>query len=185
MVFEEVLSYFDINASSFIVKLVAAIVILLIGFVLGGVASKLLKKILKEINVNKVLREQAGIKIPFEEFVSSLGKYLIYFIALIMALNQLNVTTNVLQIILIVVLVIIIALIILAFKDYIPNVVAGFIMFQKKKFVEGQIIKVKGIEGKIVKIGLMETKIRIGKKEYMYIPNSILNKNEVILKNGK
>lgn len=184
MVFEEILSYFDIDASSFIVKLVAAIVILLIGFILGGVVSKVLKKVLKEININNVLREQAGIKIPFEEFVSSLGKYVVYFIALIMALNQLEITTTVLQIILIIILVIIVTLVILAFKDYIPNMVAGFIIFQRKKISEGQIIKVKGIEGKIIEIGLIETKIRTNKKEYVYIPNSILNKNEVFLKNG-
>ncbi|MDP6642195.1 MAG: mechanosensitive ion channel [Candidatus Nanoarchaeia archaeon] len=175
------LSLFDLNAQNIIIKLITAIIILLIGFVVARILSNLTKKVLHELETNKILKGQAGVKIQIEEFSSSIIKYIIYFIAIIMALNQLGLTTTLLYILLTIILVILVGFIILAFKDFIPNIVAGFMIHQKDKIKSGDKIKVKDIEGKVVHVNLVETRIITKKKDTVYIPNSMLTKNEVII----
>ena len=171
-----------LNQEVFLIKLIAAIVIILIGFITARVLSKLTRKALHELETDKILKEQAGVKVPLEEFFASLVKYLTYFVAVIFALNQLGLTTVVLQIILFVALAILVGFIILAFKDFIPNITAGFFMHLKRMINEGDYIKFKEIEGKVIHVGLVETKIETKNKDIVYIPNSILTKNEVIVK---
>jgi small-conductance mechanosensitive channel len=165
------------------VKVIAAIVILLIGLVIGRFLGKLVHRVLKELELNKILKN-SGIGIPMEELIGRLVKYIIYFIALIMALNQIGLTTAVLNIILIVILVLIIIFIVLAVKDFIPNLVAGVVIHQKRDLKEGDKIKVRGIEGTIEHINLIETKVKT-KTEVMWVPNSLLTKEIVVRKEIK
>ncbi|MBI2667173.1 mechanosensitive ion channel [Candidatus Woesearchaeota archaeon] len=174
------LSLFSLNTENIIIRLIASVIILLIGFIIARLSSNLTKKILNELETNKILKEQAGVKIQVEEFLSSVIKYIIYFIAIIIALNQLGLTTKVLYALLITILVILVGFIILAFKDFIPNVVAGFMIYQKDKVKPGDVIRVKDIEGKVIHVDLIETRIKTKKNDIVYIPNSILNKNEVV-----
>lgn len=174
-------NYFTISEP--ILKIIVAIVTLLFGLVFGRFFGKLSKKILEELEINKILREQTRIKVPVEEFISSLISYIIYFIAIIIALNQLGLTTTVLWIILITILAIIIIFIILAVKDFIPNIVSGFFIYQKGLIKKGNRIKVKDVEGTVIDISLTETKIRTKSKDIVYIPNSILIKSIITKKN--
>jgi len=172
----------DIGQQGYLLRLAAAIVVILLGFIAARVLSKLTKKALHELETDRVLKEQAGVTIPIEEFLSSLVKYLTYFIAIIFALNQLGLTTFVLQIILFTFLAIFVGFIILAFKDFIPNITAGFYMHAKKLINEKDNIKFNGIEGKVLHVGLVETRILVKKKEVVYIPNSLLLKKEITVK---
>ena len=172
----------DIGQQGSLLRLAAAIVVILLGFIAARVLSKLTKKALHELETDRVLKEQAGVTIPIEEFLSSLVKYLTYFIAIIFALNQLGLTTFVLQIILFTFLAIFVGFIILAFKDFIPNITAGFYMHAKKLINEKDNIKFNGIEGKVLHVGLVETRILVKKKEVVYIPNSLLLKKEITVK---
>tara|TARA_Y100000310_G_scaffold302635_1_gene340187 strand:- start:29140 stop:29679 length:540 start_codon:yes stop_codon:yes gene_type:complete len=170
---------FTLDVSSIIIKLLAAVVVLLIGFIVARILSKLTKRILNELEIDKVLKEQTNIKTPLEEFLSSTVKYLVYFIAVIIALNQLGLTTTVLQIILFSLLAILVGFIILAFKDFIPNIVAGFFIHQKAKIKPGDKIIVKDIQGQVIHVDLTETRIRTKKKDIVFVPNSLLMKNEI------
>ncbi|MBU2633794.1 MAG: mechanosensitive ion channel family protein [Nanoarchaeota archaeon] len=172
-----------ITISEPIIRVIVAIVILLFGLIFAKFFSKLIKKILKELEINRVLKEQTKIKVPIEEFLASLVKYIIYFIAVIMALNQLGLTTTSLYVILVVILVIIIIFIILAVKDFIPNIISGFFIHQKRSLKEGDTIKIKDIEGTIIHVNLVETKIETKSKDTIYIPNSLLTKNIITKKN--
>ena len=79
-------------------------------------------------------------------------------------------------------LAIFVGFIILAFKDFIPNITAGFYMHAKKLINEKDNIKFNGIEGKVLHVGLVETRILVKKKEVVYIPNSLLLKKEITVK---
>ncbi|MDP2908530.1 MAG: mechanosensitive ion channel [Nanoarchaeota archaeon] len=173
--------FFNLSSEGWMIKLVAAIAILLIGMVAARIISRIIKKILEELEVNRILKEQAGITLPVEEFISSLAKYLIYLIAVIWALAELGLQTIILYIILIVLLVVLVSFIVLAFKDFIPNITAGFFIHQKNIIKKGDIIKVKEIEGRVVNVGLVETVIKAD-GDTIYIPNSVLTKNEVTKK---
>ncbi|MAF51350.1 MAG: hypothetical protein CMH64_04645 [Nanoarchaeota archaeon] len=166
-------------------KLVAAIAILLIGILFARFLSKLTNKILKEVKLNDILKEEFGIKLPLEEFFSRVIEYLIYFATIIMALNQLGLTTIILYIILVVILVIIIVLIILAFKDFMPNLTAGFYINQRKNFKKGDNIEVDTVMGKVLDINLVETKIKTKEGDEILVPNSFLLKRSIRKKRNR
>lgn len=180
----DIKSIFNLSSEGWMIKLIAAIAVLLIGLIAARIISRLITKILSELEVNRILKEQAGVRIPIEEFISSTVKYLIYFIAIIWALTELGLQTVILYIILAIVLIILVSFIVLAFKDFIPNITAGFFLHQKNIIRKGDIIKVKDIEGEVVDISLVETTIK-SKKDMIYVPNSVLTKNEIIKKSKK
>ena len=114
--------------------------------------------------------------------VSSLAKYLIYFIAVIFALDQIGLTTTVLNIILGVFLLIIVVFIILAFKDFIPNLISGLFIHQKRGLKDGDKINMDGINGIIEHISIIETRIKTKNGDIIFVPNSMLTKHKVIKK---
>lgn len=175
------ITYISTLFSQFFVKFIIAIVIVLIGFIIGRAVHKVLQKILHEIELNKNLKK-AGIKLSLEQFIANFAKYFIYFIAVIWALTELGLTTTVLYMITAVILLLIIISIILAIKDFIPNAFAGFFIYQKKMFKQGDKIIIHNLEGTIQKITLIETEIKTKKGDTIYIPNSLITKKEVLIK---
>ncbi len=166
-------------------RLVAAVAILLIGIVVGRFIGKLVQKVLRELEVNKILKEEAGVKMPVEAFAGNVVSYLVYFIAVILALNQIGLSTTILYIVLIIVLLLVIVFIFLAIKDFIPNVTAGMFLHQKESFKIGDEIKVGSVEGKIIEVGLIETKVKVNSGDIIVVPNSIFTKNVVLIKKKK
>jgi small conductance mechanosensitive channel len=160
-------------------RLVAAITILLVGILFARFLSKLTQKILKEIKLNDILKNELGIKMHLEEFISRFIEYIIYFVAIIMSLNQLGLTTTILYIILVSLLVVIIVLIILAFKDFVPNLTAGLYINHKGYIKKGNNVSIKSVKGKIIDINLVETKLKTKEGDEVLVPNSLLLKSEI------
>ena len=117
-----------------------------------------------------------------EKSLSKFIAYFIYFVTIITALNQLGLTTTILHMISAAVLIIIVLSFALGVKDFIPNFIAGIHINRKNMINEGDRIKVKGTEGKVVKIELTETKLKTKKGDTIFIPNSVLIKEEIIKK---
>lgn len=171
-----------VDVSLSILRIVAAVVIVLIGLIVGRVIGKLVRKGLHELEIDEVLRKYAKINIPIEESIGRIVSYVLYFIAIIFALNQLGLSTFVLRVVLWTILVLVVAFIILAFKDFIPNLASGFLIHHKKKIKVGDEIKVLGVEGKVVLMDLVESVVKTKKGEEIRLPNSLLNKNILIKK---
>ncbi len=176
--FEKVKAFFNVSSQGFTIKLIAAISIVIVGLLIGYIASRLARKLLHELELNKVLKEQ-GVNIPLEELIASFVRYVVYFIALILALSELGLETIVFSIILGVILVVMVAFIILAFKDFIPNVTAGFFIHQQKFIKKGDRIRVRNSEGVVVHMDISETRLRLDNGDIVYIPNSLILKSEV------
>ncbi len=172
------------TASQFIVRIIAALAIILFSIIMAGIIGRLVKKILHGFEIDKILGDQ-GVKFPLENFIASIVKYLIYFIGLIWALAQLGLTTVILEILLVIILVLLVAFIILAFKDFVPNITAGFFIHRKDALKKGDWIKLKSAEGEIMEIDLIETKIKTKNGDIMLIPNSVLTTHEIIKKEKK
>ncbi len=166
--------------SGIFTKLVVAVIIILIGLIAGKLLGKLIHKTLHEVELNKILKKAAGIKISVEEIISTFITYFIYFIFIVMALNQLGLTTVVLHMISGAILIIIIISILLSIKDFIPNMFAGFFIHQKRFIKEGDIIQVDNTKGKVIHINLVETKIETKQGDIIYIPNSLLTKKTIV-----
>ena len=164
-----------------ITKLVLVLIIILIGFIIARFLGKVTKRTLHEVGIDILVRK-SGIKgISLEKFLSKSVTYVVYFVVFLIVLNEVGFTTDILHIISGAILVLLVLLISLAMKDLIPNVFAGFYIYQKNFIKEGDKIKVDNVEGKVKKITLVETLI-MSKGNRIYIPNATLLKKVVVKK---
>lgn len=163
-----------------ITKIVVAIVIILVGFVIGKILGRLTQRLLHELEFNKIFKRATKLSFSLEELIGKFVSYFIYFIALIMALNQIGLTTIILYMVTAAIIVLLIISIFLGIKDFIPNMIAGIFIHQKRVINEGDIIKVKNLTGKIVHINLVETRIKTKDGDIIYIPNSMLTNTEIV-----
>ncbi|MCP3682911.1 MAG: mechanosensitive ion channel [bacterium] len=163
-------------------NLIIAAIILLIGFIAGRLLGKFVHKLLHEIELNKAIRLSTGIKLSLEEIISTFVSYFTYFVSFVLALDQLGVDTLVFNIIAAGVIVVIVLSALLAVKDFIPNVVAGFFIKQKGLIKKGDKIKFGDLEGKIVQIELIETRLETKKKDMIFVPNSAILKGKIVKK---
>ncbi|MBI5872412.1 mechanosensitive ion channel [archaeon] len=162
----------------------AALLILLGALVIGGIVGKIVKRLFAEFELNRILKKQ-GVKLPLEEFFSTIARYTIYFIGVVWALTYIGVSTLVVYIALIMVLVLIVLFIALAFKDILPNVVAGMVIYQKGIVKKGERIALDSLEGEVKEVTLTFTKIKARNGDVVVVPNYLLIKGKVIKKADK
>lgn len=164
------------------IKIIGAILILLIGLVISKLISKLFKKLLHKSRFNEIVKKVLNLDVPFEEFSSTIIKYIFYLVSVIFALQHLGLTTFILNVILITIFSLLIIFVILSLKDLVPNMAAGFLLHHRKFITKGDEIIVKDIKGKVTEMTLTETKLETKNKDVVIIPNSVLIKNEIIKK---
>jgi len=168
--------------SGLMTKLIAAVIIILVGFIIGRILGKLVQKVLHELEIDRILKKKANVKFSFEKTVGKFVAYFIYFLTLVIALNQLGLTTTILHMISAAVLIIVVISIILGIKDFIPNLLAGMHINRHNMINEGDKIRVRGTEGKVMSVDLTEIKLKTKSGDIIFIPNSIFIKEEVIKK---
>jgi len=179
------LDYRGILYSPIFSKIVVAIIIIFIGCIIGRIIGKIIYRVLHELHLSQIIRKSTKINISIEKIVSNFMAYFIYFITIIMALTNLGLSTTVLNIIIIAIIAIIIITVVFVLKDFFPNIISGIFIKQKNFIKEGDYIKVNDKEGEILHINLIETTIKNKQGDIIYIPNSILSKQEIIKKGGK
>lgn len=170
------------HISNSLVKLVVALVIFLFGFIIGKLAGRIVYKALKEIELNKFLKTSTGLRINADQFISNILSYVIYFLSLVAALDQIGVTNVILYLLSITVIVILLLSFFLAIRDLIPNLIAGIYLYSKLHLKEGSVIEVKDVKGKILQIDLFQVKISTKKGDIIYIPNSVVATSEIKIK---
>src|SRR3989338_9838017 len=106
------------TTKSYISLIVEGVIILLVGFVLGMLAQKLLSKILKEIELNHIM-SKVGITYNLEKWISAIVSYVIYLVGIVLFLDLLGIAPYVLYLILGAVLMLFILTFIVGLKDVI------------------------------------------------------------------
>jgi small conductance mechanosensitive channel len=167
------------STSGVFYKFIVSIIILLIGFIVGRIIGRIIYKLLHSFEVDETFSELTGATLKIEELAETFTTYFIYFVTVVIVLQQIGLVSTVLHMIAAGVIILIILSTFLGFKDFIPNAIAGFYIHGNKKFQVGQRIKVKGMVGKIIQITLLETKIETKNGDIIFIPNSVLSKTEV------
>src|SRR3989344_7609867 len=148
-----------VEYSDTLIRATSALLIVLFGLLIANIINNILRRFLRNIEINRILSEQLKLKISAEEFISFTLKYLIYFITIIIALTSLGVSTRILQMIFGIFLAVAIVFVILAFKDFAPNVISGIYILRSKKIDKGDHITIDNLEGRVLNINLVETKI--------------------------
>ncbi|MFC1742042.1 mechanosensitive ion channel family protein [Nanoarchaeota archaeon] len=167
------------STSGIFYKFLVSIVLLLIGFILGKILGRLIYKFLHSFEINETFSKLARTTLKIEEIAESFTTYFVYFITIVIVLQQIGLASTVLHMIAAGVIILIILGTFLGIKDFIPNAIAGFFIQNKSQFSVGQRIKVKGMQGKITDISLLETKIETKNGDIIFIPNSVLSRTEV------
>jgi small conductance mechanosensitive channel len=178
-VFEEVQGFVNSFFTGYILNIVIALTIILIGFVFGRMIGKMTTNLLHEIELNMLFKKATNNKFDIEGRSGSFLKYLIYFFVILTALNQLGVTSYLLYIIAIAIVLFIIISLTLGIRDLIPNMFASFTLHRRGFVAVGDSIKVKDIKGKILSIDLIETKVETKQGDIIAVPNVVLVRNEV------
>jgi len=181
----EGVNYVVNTLSGLLTKLIVAVIIILIGFIAGRVFGKLAQKLLHELELDRILKQTARVKFSLERAVGKFIAYFIYFLTIIIALNQIGLTTTILHMISAAVLIVIVISIVLGVKDFIPNLLAGMHIHRKGIVKEGDRIRVRGTEGTVVSIDMTEVKLQTAKGDIIFIPNSLLMKEELVKVKGK
>jgi small-conductance mechanosensitive channel len=178
--FTTIVSQSDDFIVEWLTKIALAVIIIFTGFIIGRIVGKLVYKFLKEIELNNALKK-AGIPLQIDKAASKIAKVMIYLIFIIWALNELGITTTVLNILLIAALVILIISFLLAAKDFIPNLISGVSLFNRATIKKGDWVKIEQLEGEVIKTGLLETQLKTKKGDVVHFPNSSLAKKEIIV----
>lgn len=166
----------------FYLKIVVSAIILFVGLISGQLLSRLIKKLLTEVQLDKMLNLATGISIKLESSIASITKYLIYFVFLLWALENLGLGSIILNILAAGVVVLIIIGLLLAIKDFVPNAVAGIFILFKKIVEKDDEVKIGTITGKVVEVELIETIIKTKSGDTIYVPNSNLIKENIVKK---
>jgi len=169
------------TARSYFYTVAIAFVILLIGLGIGILAKKLLKKVLKKIELNAIMGK-AGITADVEATLSSMVSYLIYLITIVLFLDQLELASTVLYIIIGAALMLLILTLLVGLKDVLPNFVAWIIIQKRGKIKEGYRIEIKEISGRVEHIGYLETEIKTDNEDILYVPNNLFIKSKLRLR---
>ena len=164
-------------------KIIIAVSIILLGVVIARFISKLIYKVLIRINLSNIIKNNLDLALPLEDVISTLAKYIIYFLSLYLALSEIGIRVFIGKVILVIILILTAVIVFFVLKDFGQNFVAGALLHKKKLIRKGDVIEVLGINGKVLEVKLLDTKIINKEKELFILPNSVLIK--AVAKNRK
>lgn len=142
----------------FVPRLFVAILILIVGIVVGEKVALVLAERLR------------GIKVPELTLIAGVAKYTIIFLAALIALSQVGIQTAALLIVLGAYVFGLVFLLGLAFRDVLSSMAAGVYLLLKQPYGIGDEIEVGDRSGIVQEVDLFATRIEADGREYV-IPN--------------
>ena len=162
---EQISSFFN----NFFFKLLSTIIILLIGMVIGKIFGRFVRKALSEIETNKVMKI-IGLRLNLEKLLANLTSIIVYLYSFYLAISQFGITNLLVYSIGIIILLIISISFLLSIREFVPNMVEGFIVRKKLNIKVGKEFKHNNILGKIEKITIKDIRIKTSENELIFVP---------------
>lgn len=163
-------------------KIVTAMIIFFLGFMLGKIASNLTKRLLEEVNLNKRSLNTFLGRTNLENVLSVFVAFIIYFGTVLMALNTLGITKYILWILLAFFALTLLSTLILDIRDLLPNLYAWIKIKTKKYFSKGDRIKTSLAEGVVKRITPFTTRVITAHGDELYIKNYAVLENLTVEK---
>jgi small-conductance mechanosensitive channel len=157
------------------IKISVATIIILIGFIIAKLASRITKRVLAEAEINRILTS-AGFK-PLSDAIGSILEYVIYTITLLFVLQYFGLAKIVLGIILIIAIIALGFSLVLAFRDFIPNAIVGLFLRKKMKKLLGKKVTIGEMSGRLEHIGIVACVLK--NKDEHYIPHLYTSKQNI------
>lgn len=153
----------------------SAIIILLVGIVIGRLVGILLDKLFAELQIDRAVNSVSRQTYSLGKALSDIFSFLIYLASLFLALDKIGALFIVLNILLGLIVLVALGAFILEAIDFLPNLYAG-IMLNAKGLKKGFDFHFMNLSGKIVKKSLLSVKIVSENKDEYYVPNlAVLN----------
>lgn len=170
-----------------VTKIVIALIILLLGFILGKLIGTIIFRVLQAIEIDNAFFRIFGIKLKVEHFISGIFSFLVYLLAVVLALNQVNLLSLTIQLLSYIVVIAIIISIILGLRNIIPNFVAGLVVKKKLSLFQGNKINIGEIKGRIVNVNSIYVYIETIEKDLISVPFSyfLKEKTRIFKKNNE
>ena len=165
-----------------IVKIVIAILIFFIGFVIGKIVQRLILKFFQISDLDVIFKKRTGIKQPLSTIVAYIISYFIYIVAIVMALNRLDIATTLITTIVIILIVVLVLFVIFGLNDIFANFTAGLILKIRGNIKQGDYIRIKDkrIEGYVASINSLNVRLETKKDEIVFVPNMVLFKSNIV-----
>ena len=168
-----------------IISLSKAVLTFVFGFILGKIVERVLFKVLKEIEINKIIKDATKLKINADHLISHFISYVIYFLAFVAALEQLGLANTILYLLSGAIILFILISFFLAIRDFIPNLMAGIYLYSKEKVKEGKYVEIDNIKGELLHVDLLQLKIQTKNGDILHIPNSTAMKSKIKIRKRK
>ena len=152
---------------------VLGVFILVIGVVMGQAIEKLVIKIARVMKINRYAKK-VGVHVALERGIAALLKFIIYTLALLLALQTVGLTRQVFNIVAIILFILVVAFILLGLRDFILNAVAGMALSWKKFIAVNNNITFRTIQGKVIERGVLQIRVKTKKGDTISIPNWLL-----------
>src|SRR3989338_810360 len=159
-------------------NILVSVIILFIGFILGKIVGRVIEKILQEIELNEFINKLIKVDIPLESFIGKTVQYIIFCIGIAFALDVLGLASFIGYVFSAIILLIIIGSFLVASKDFLPNIIAGIMIYRKKLFTVNETIEIDFCEGKVISFNLFETKLKTKSGDIIHIPNSFITQKK-------
>ena len=140
-----------------------AVIIMLAGFIISKIVGKIVKRVLANVELNKVLAKAKFT--PMSDAVGGIVEYVLYFATLLVALQQFGLANITVWIVGIIAAIVIIFSLTLTARDFIPNAVVGLFIRKRLNAKLGKQVQIGMISGKLVHVGAVNSTIR-SKDEY-------------------
>ena len=156
------------DLASFIPRLFVAIIVLIVGVVVGDKAELLVAERLREI------------KLPEVSVIPSLVKYSVVYVAVLIALAQVGVQTFALVVLLGAYALALVVLTALATKDLLAAAAAGVFLLLRQPYGIGDEVRVAGQRGIVQEVDLFVTHIETDDGEHV-LPNHAVFRDGIVL----
>jgi small conductance mechanosensitive channel len=146
-------------------KFAVAIIILLAGFIIAKIAGKVVKRILAEAELNKILAKAKFT--PVSDALGGIVEYALYVATVIVVLQQFGLANITLWIAGIVAVLAILFSLTLTIRDFIPNAIVGLFIRKKLNAKLGKQVKLGMISGRLEHVGIVASTIRNPDEQYV------------------
>jgi len=165
-----------------VLKIVIAILIFFMGFVVGKILQRLIIKFFQISDLDKFFKKKTGIKLAPSLILSSIVSYFVYIVAIVMALNRLEIATTIITTIVIILIIVLILFVIFGMNDVFANLTSGVMIRFRGNIKPGDYIRIKDkrIEGYVISMNTLNIRIETKKDETVFIPNMVLFKSEIV-----
>lgn len=144
------------------------VLIIFFGFIVGRIVGRLIFRGLKELELERFVKKTSH---SFEENVSQVIEYIVYFVTVLIALDTAGILLYLLSSVAGIIVLILVISALLSFRDFVPNLICGLILKHRKSIRVGDCVVLGRIVGKVTKFGFLSTQLITKSGDVLSVPN--------------